>query len=420
MANQDVLASAGSWVLTQGTQAGWLALRGLASNFIEQPWYESARALAGTSGPACRRHRRGDAGLPERRLRAPPPAGSADPAGGPCGLGGRRGRGAAARMAVARGAVRAASLLLVAASRRGARRAAIGADRCRGGRAGQELLGPRRQPAGRRPATRPAPRGHSRRARRHRSGRLERPVPPQSRSRAKPQDRPRIQGRRHPDHGARRDRAPGQLQRRLGRIGRGQSARGPGRRRRLRPPARQPGDGGRRRHRASGRPGVGRHPGPRRRRARHGRRDRRGEPRAPVHHHLRARRQAASTVAQPSALATVGRRLAGVFGRVPHARGARLRPRDVRPAEPRSGVRHRRPFLRPRLRDRAARPDPRSPHLRHADRGADPQRGRHSAASRSPSRSMPCSWWSRRWEGFSRSRTPWARPTPGAGWRWAP
>lgn len=50
MANQDVLASVGNWVLTQGTQAGWLALRGLASNFIEQPWYESALALAGHPG----------------------------------------------------------------------------------------------------------------------------------------------------------------------------------------------------------------------------------------------------------------------------------------------------------------------------------------------------------------------------------
>ncbi len=50
MANQEVLASAGNWVLAQGTQAGWVALRGLASNFIEQPWYESARALAGHPG----------------------------------------------------------------------------------------------------------------------------------------------------------------------------------------------------------------------------------------------------------------------------------------------------------------------------------------------------------------------------------
>jgi hypothetical protein len=50
MANHDVLASAGNWVLAQGSQAGWIALRGLASNFIEQPWYESARALAGHPG----------------------------------------------------------------------------------------------------------------------------------------------------------------------------------------------------------------------------------------------------------------------------------------------------------------------------------------------------------------------------------
>ena len=32
--------------MAQGAQAGWLALRGLASNFIEQPWYESVRAFA--------------------------------------------------------------------------------------------------------------------------------------------------------------------------------------------------------------------------------------------------------------------------------------------------------------------------------------------------------------------------------------
>lgn len=50
LANQDVLASTGSWLLAQGTQAGWLALRGLASNFIEQPWYESARTFADHPG----------------------------------------------------------------------------------------------------------------------------------------------------------------------------------------------------------------------------------------------------------------------------------------------------------------------------------------------------------------------------------
>jgi hypothetical protein len=50
LANPDVLASVGNWVLAQGSQAGWLALRGLASNFLEQPWYESARSLAGQPG----------------------------------------------------------------------------------------------------------------------------------------------------------------------------------------------------------------------------------------------------------------------------------------------------------------------------------------------------------------------------------
>jgi hypothetical protein len=50
LANQEVLVSAGTWALSQGSQAGWLALRGLASNFIEQPWYESARAFADHPG----------------------------------------------------------------------------------------------------------------------------------------------------------------------------------------------------------------------------------------------------------------------------------------------------------------------------------------------------------------------------------
>jgi hypothetical protein len=50
LANQDVLTSLGTWILAQTTQAGWLAFRGLVSNFIEQPWYEGARALAGHPG----------------------------------------------------------------------------------------------------------------------------------------------------------------------------------------------------------------------------------------------------------------------------------------------------------------------------------------------------------------------------------
>jgi hypothetical protein len=50
LANQDLLVSAGHWVLAQGAQAGWLGLRALASNFIEQPWYESVRAFVGHPG----------------------------------------------------------------------------------------------------------------------------------------------------------------------------------------------------------------------------------------------------------------------------------------------------------------------------------------------------------------------------------
>jgi hypothetical protein len=45
LTHQETLASIGSWVLSQGVQAMWLGVRGLASNFIEQPWYDAIRAL---------------------------------------------------------------------------------------------------------------------------------------------------------------------------------------------------------------------------------------------------------------------------------------------------------------------------------------------------------------------------------------
>src|SRR5688572_24252164 len=50
LANQDLLLSTGNWLLAQAAQTGWLAVRGLASNFIEQPWYENARAFADHPG----------------------------------------------------------------------------------------------------------------------------------------------------------------------------------------------------------------------------------------------------------------------------------------------------------------------------------------------------------------------------------
>lgn len=48
LGNQETLASIGSWLLSQGIQASWLAVRGIATNVIEQPWYETAKALAGS------------------------------------------------------------------------------------------------------------------------------------------------------------------------------------------------------------------------------------------------------------------------------------------------------------------------------------------------------------------------------------
>jgi hypothetical protein len=45
LTHQETLASLGSWVISQGGQAIWLGVRGVASNFIEQPWYDGIRSL---------------------------------------------------------------------------------------------------------------------------------------------------------------------------------------------------------------------------------------------------------------------------------------------------------------------------------------------------------------------------------------
>lgn len=47
LGNQETLAAIGSWLLAQGSEAAWLAVRGVATNLIEQPWYESLKAAAG-------------------------------------------------------------------------------------------------------------------------------------------------------------------------------------------------------------------------------------------------------------------------------------------------------------------------------------------------------------------------------------
>ncbi len=50
LAHQDTLAALGSWLAAEAGQTAWLAIRGVASNFIEQPWYQGARALADNPG----------------------------------------------------------------------------------------------------------------------------------------------------------------------------------------------------------------------------------------------------------------------------------------------------------------------------------------------------------------------------------
>jgi hypothetical protein len=50
LSHQQTLATLGSWLMAQGGQAAWFGIRGLASNFIEQPWYNSVRALVENPG----------------------------------------------------------------------------------------------------------------------------------------------------------------------------------------------------------------------------------------------------------------------------------------------------------------------------------------------------------------------------------
>jgi hypothetical protein len=50
LAHQDTLAALGAWLTTQAGQAAWLGVRGVASNFIEQPWFSGLRSLAASPG----------------------------------------------------------------------------------------------------------------------------------------------------------------------------------------------------------------------------------------------------------------------------------------------------------------------------------------------------------------------------------
>ena len=47
LSHHDTLATIGAWLMAQGAQAAWLGVRGVATNIIEQPWYEGAKVVIG-------------------------------------------------------------------------------------------------------------------------------------------------------------------------------------------------------------------------------------------------------------------------------------------------------------------------------------------------------------------------------------
>ena len=50
LTHQETLASIGNWLVSQGGQIAWLSLRGVASNILEQPWYNALQSLANSPG----------------------------------------------------------------------------------------------------------------------------------------------------------------------------------------------------------------------------------------------------------------------------------------------------------------------------------------------------------------------------------
>lgn len=44
--HQETLTALGTWLTAQAGQAAWLGVRGVASNFIEQPWFAGFKAMA--------------------------------------------------------------------------------------------------------------------------------------------------------------------------------------------------------------------------------------------------------------------------------------------------------------------------------------------------------------------------------------
>ncbi|HUR93944.1 MAG TPA: hypothetical protein VMY76_05145 [Gemmatimonadales bacterium] len=50
LGHQETLAAFGGWLSAQAGQAAWLGVRGVASNFIEQPWFAALKSLAASPG----------------------------------------------------------------------------------------------------------------------------------------------------------------------------------------------------------------------------------------------------------------------------------------------------------------------------------------------------------------------------------
>jgi hypothetical protein len=50
LGHQETLTALGTWLAAQAGQAAWLGVRGVASNFIEQPWFAGFRELAASPG----------------------------------------------------------------------------------------------------------------------------------------------------------------------------------------------------------------------------------------------------------------------------------------------------------------------------------------------------------------------------------
>lgn len=50
LSHQETLAALGTWLSAQAGQAAWLGVRGIASNFLEQPWFAGFKALAASPG----------------------------------------------------------------------------------------------------------------------------------------------------------------------------------------------------------------------------------------------------------------------------------------------------------------------------------------------------------------------------------